>query len=182
MKTALIHLLVLAAAASHAAYGYTISPLPSNRRKSRVMPSGKSQTDVIEPTKAIKQAIEATKSFGATSSKARIAWEVVEKIEMPRKRSSKRSKKKLLGGVVADNGGAEEKSEIMPMVIDEATFGVVEDNMSDLKVLLDDEMAKVRHLKNMANKIKVSCSYIPSVISYQSFSIILLTNVYENRN
>mmetsp|Transcript_1563 Transcript_1563/g.3346 ORF Transcript_1563/g.3346 Transcript_1563/m.3346 type:complete len:209 (+) Transcript_1563:156-782(+) len=156
MKTALIHL-VMAASASHA-YGFIQSShLLSCPGKPRVslptplaMANGSKQSD-IAPAKAIKQAIEATKTFGATSYKARIAWEVVEKMEYSyQKRNSKQTEKK--SDVVA---GSTKKTETPRMVIaDDATYDAVENNLSDLKLLLDKEMVKVKHLKSMANEIK----------------------------
>lgn len=146
MKTALIHL-VMATSAFHA-YGFIQSShlLLSPRKPTPLsMANGSKQTD-IAPAKAIKQAIEATKTYGATSYKARIAWEVVENIEY-RKRSSKESDKKLDG--VA--GGTE--TPRIDIAAD-ATFDAVENNLSDLKSLLDKEMVKVKHLKNMANEIR----------------------------
>ena len=40
----------------------------------------------ILPTKAIKQAIDATKKYGTTSHEPKMAWEVVEKIEYTSKK------------------------------------------------------------------------------------------------
>ena len=39
--------------------------------------------------------------------------------------------------------------------INDALYDAVENDVRDLKILIDEEMAKVKDLKNMANKIKV---------------------------
>jgi len=113
--------------------------------KALAMANGSSKQP--DPTKAVKQAIEATKTYGATSYKARIAWEVVEKMEY-KKRNSKEPKRK--SDIVA---GGSNKTE-SPVVAVDATFDAVENDLTDLRLLLDREILQVKNLKDMANEIK----------------------------
>mmetsp|Transcript_16248 Transcript_16248/g.34335 ORF Transcript_16248/g.34335 Transcript_16248/m.34335 type:complete len:211 (-) Transcript_16248:203-835(-) len=155
MKTVLIQITIAISASP--AYGYIQSHhlnIISKPRRSGAsssltplaMSAGEDKQDIL-PTKAIKQAIEATKKYGATSYKARLSWEVVEKMEYAYKNSSTEINKKT--------GDEDDKSKTRRDVIkDEAAFDAVESKVRDLKSLIDKEMAKVQDLKNMANKIK----------------------------
>ena len=113
----------------------------SNLRKTQTQLSSieyKQSSSKIDPAKAIKEAIEATKMYGATSYKARMAWEVVENID-----TNERN-----------------KSNVGRSLLDYTDIDVdatrVENTLLELKEQFDEEMAKVNHLKHMANEIKVS--------------------------
>lgn len=109
-----------------------------------------------ETTKAIKEAILITKKYGTTSFRAKIAWEVVEKIEYSYQvRSKSNTDKKDLDIV---EGDAKKKDAVVDIVHGDEAYDLVENNVRDLKELLDKEMAKVKEMKTIAHKIKVSLS------------------------
>ena len=76
-----------------------------------------------------------------------MSWEVIEKIEYSYKNSSNKIKKEP--DVIDDD------TKKTATWINDALYDAVEDDVRDLKILIDEEMAKVKDLKNMANKIKV---------------------------
>ena len=113
----------------------------SNLRKTQTqLPSieYKQSSSKIDPARAIKEAIEATKMYGATSYKARMAWEIVENID-----TNERNKSNVDAGLL----------DYTDIDVDAAR---VENTLLELKEQFDEEMAKVNHLKHMANEIKVS--------------------------
>lgn len=113
----------------------------SNLRKTQTqLPSieYKQSSSKIDPARAIKEAIEATKMYGATSYKARMAWEIVENID-----TNERNKSNVDAGLL----------DYTDIDVDATR---VENTLLELKEQFDEEMAKVNHLKHMANEIKVS--------------------------
>lgn len=157
MKTALINLLVAILASPAYSYGWCIrshshSKLanPSKYSPTTLFASSGSEEKhaVADPTKAIKQAIETTKKYGATSYKARMAWEVVETIE----HSSSDDSKNAENVEVAENTTSM-KNETR-IIADVATYDLVENDVRDLKCLIDAELAKLNDMKRIASKIK----------------------------
>mmetsp|Transcript_45518 Transcript_45518/g.96784 ORF Transcript_45518/g.96784 Transcript_45518/m.96784 type:complete len:211 (+) Transcript_45518:152-784(+) len=155
MKTALTLIYLAIAFSASPAYGYTRPHRHMTKlRRSRVssltplaVSIGEGEQD-IRPTKAIKEAIDATKKHGATSFRARMAWGVVEKLECAYKNSSNKNEEK--SGVFTGDKSDSRRDYIT----DDATYDAVESNLSDLKSLIDEEMTKVTDMKNIANKIK----------------------------
>lgn len=109
----------------------------------------------IHPAEAIKRAIEATKRYGVTSLEARTTWEVVENMEYPHQNISIRAKvKKAEVPDVPDNVPDDVEmfdKRVGIDVMEEATYDAIENNVRDLKELLDEEMAKVSSLKFRIN-------------------------------
>ena len=174
----LIRLIVMASSAYHV-YGYVQFHRPSSINNEK-RASSLSQLFVTralggkhpdnDPTKAIKQAIEVTKTYGATSYKARMAWEVVEKIEYTNNnRRSKQKKKKaeIMDLSTGSDGTPTNKLDMSQIhVMDDSTFDTVENNVRDLKSLLDEEMVKIKNLKTMADEIKVRTCIVELLIIY----------------
>mmetsp|Transcript_12952 Transcript_12952/g.27504 ORF Transcript_12952/g.27504 Transcript_12952/m.27504 type:complete len:217 (+) Transcript_12952:92-742(+) len=163
MKTAIIivYLWIATSASSYyPAYGYIQSRLnQSTLRKSvkfsrtplaAIKADDENKESELGPTKVIKDAIEVTKKFGLASYKARMAWDIVEKIEYSFKNNSDEIEAK---SDIAD-GGAGKLAKSLGS-IDGASYDVVENSLRDLKSLIDEEMKKVKEMKDMANKIKV---------------------------
>lgn len=161
MKSA--SLLLMAVSAAPLASGWVL-PRPASalfRFRTPSLPSPttcfmSSSADKNDATTAIKHALETTKKFGATSYKARLAWELVEKMEYSFQSESSIEETDAELDLAAE-GADTTVTMVDTLDGDEAySYDMVENNLSDLKLLLDEEVAKIKHMKDLTKRIKVS--------------------------
>lgn len=160
MKTVLINLLMAISASPTYSYAWHIqshspsklrNPSAYSPRTSLALSAAaiEDEHSGISPAKAIKQALEATKKYGATSYKARLSWEIVEKIEYSLSRDTPQD--------TEDEDDSDDTKSTKQMIIaDESPspYDLVENNVRDLKSLLDEELAKLNDMRKMADEIK----------------------------
>lgn len=105
----------------------------------------------LSPTEAIKRAIEMTKKYGATSYRARLAWDVVERIEhdqVPRKSDA---------GVYEDDDEVTLEMPMDSLANDATDILKIEENAQDLKALIYHEICNIKDLRHKASEIKQMC-------------------------
>ena len=151
MKTILIKLVLMATSA----YGFILGSAGTRGSDTvsfpHVMYARGTNSDSMNPTVAIKQAIETTKIYGATSYKAKLAWEVVEKIEYKQRY---RAEESIDEDITSSEVTKKQEPTRVDVTVDDPM--VVESNIRDLKLLLNEEMARVNHMRRLAEEIKVS--------------------------
>lgn len=111
----------------------------------------------IDPSRSIKYAIQITNKYGVASPEAKVAWEAVEKIEYTYKTSSWKKNSDVDASWFdskAQNDIRELEALSKPRVAVDAS-STLQNDLRNLKKLMDDEVLKVMQIKEMTKELKV---------------------------